>query len=162
MGKKRIEIINGPNLNMLGRREVSLYGNRGFDIFYKDLAGIFPGFQFDYFQSNIEGEIVTRLQQARDRSDAVIINPAAYTHTSVAIADALALLDIPIIEVHITNIYSREEFRHTSLTGRYANGIIMGMGLEGYSLAVRAIESLIGGYDLSGKQGGQVDAVSDD
>ncbi len=139
----KIEIINGPNLNLLGTREPGIYGNRGFEAFLKELEARFASVSFVYSQSNIEGEIVTRVQAAGMHSDGLIINPGGYTHTSVAIADAIAAVNIPVIEVHISNLLSREEFRHSSLTGRYCRGTIMGLGLDGYRLAVEAIIEII-------------------
>jgi len=135
----RIEIINGPNLNLLGSREPELYGDSGFEKWLETIETAYPGITFTYSQSNIEGELVTMIQGAGERSDGVIINPGGYTHTSVAMADAIAAIGIPVVEVHISNLLSREEFRHTSLTGRYCTGTIMGLGLDGYRLAVEAL-----------------------
>lgn len=134
-----IEIINGPNLNLLGSREPKIYGENGFDELLKTIETAYPGIVFTYSQSNIEGELVTMIQRAGERSDGVIINPGGYTHTSVAMADAIAAIGIPVVEVHISNLLSREDFRHTSLTGRYCTGSIMGLGLDGYRLAVEAL-----------------------
>ncbi len=139
----KIEIINGPNLNLLGAREPGIYGNQGFEAYMKELEKGFPEVSFKYSQSNIEGEIVTLIQAAGVRSDGLIINPGGYTHTSVAIADAVAAIKIPVLEVHISNLLSRENFRHTSLTGRYCRGTIMGLGLDGYRLAVEAILKIL-------------------
>jgi 3-dehydroquinate dehydratase-2 len=138
-----IEIINGPNLNLLGTREPGVYGDKGFEAYLKELKAVFIEVGFQYSQSNIEGEIVTLIQTAGTRSDGLIINPGGYTHTSVAIADAVAAIKIPVIEVHISNLLSREDFRHTSLTGRYCRGTIMGLGLDGYRLAVEALLKMI-------------------
>lgn len=135
----KIEIINGPNLNLLGTREPGIYGSRGFEDFLREIEDRFPSLTFNYSQSNVEGEIVTMVQTSGMRSDGLIINPGGYTHTSVAIADAVAAVNIPVIEVHISNLLSREEFRHTSLTGRYCRGTIMGFGLDSYRLAVEAL-----------------------
>lgn len=139
----KIEIINGPNLNLLGTREPGIYGNKGFEAFLKQIEERFPSVSFNYSQSNIEGEIVTMVQSSGLRSDGLIINPGGYTHTSVAIADAIAAVKIPAIEVHITNLLSREEFRHTSLTGRYCRGTIMGLGLDSYRLAAEALMEIL-------------------
>jgi len=139
----KIEIINGPNLNLLGTREPSIYGNQGFEVYMKRLEKMFPEVSFKYSQSNIEGEIVTLIQTAGFGSDGLIINPGGYTHTSVAIADAVAAIKIPVLEVHISNLLSREDFRHSSLTGRYCRGTIMGLGLDGYRLAVEAIQEIL-------------------
>lgn len=135
----KIEIINGPNLNLLGSREPEIYGDSGFEKWLGIIQAAFPGVTFIYSQSNIEGELVTMIQRAGERSDGVIINPGGYTHTSVAMADAISAIDKPVVEVHISNLLSREEFRHTSLTGRYCSGTIMGFGLDGYRLAVEAL-----------------------
>lgn len=135
----RIEIINGPNLNLLGVRQPGIYGSRSFDEYITELESLFPGTSFVYSQSNIEGELVSMIQEAGKKSEGIIINPGGYTHTSVAIADAIAAVSVPVIEVHISNLLSREEFRHTSITGRYCRGTIMGLGLDGYRLAVEAI-----------------------
>lgn len=141
--KKKIQIINGPNLNMLGLREPEKYGYSDFDSFLERLMGLYPDYEFIYFQSNIEGEIVDVVQSGGTDADAIIINPAGYSHTSVAIADAIAMARIPVIEVHITNLLSREEFRHQSLTGRYCRGSVMGFGLDGYRLAVEAVKTIL-------------------
>lgn len=138
----KIEIINGPNLNLLGRREPGVYGTDGFDTVLRDLTARFPDITFTFHQSNIEGEIVTMVQEAGVHSDGVIINPGGYTHTSVAIADAIAAIGIPVIEVHISNLLAREDYRHTSITGRYCRGTIMGLGVDGYRLAVEALRGI--------------------
>ncbi|MDX9928828.1 MAG: type II 3-dehydroquinate dehydratase [Bacteroidales bacterium] len=139
----KIVIINGPNLNMLGIREPEKYGSKGFTEYLGKLEVIFPGCEITSFQSNIEGEIVDQIQSAGSSADAIIINPAGYTHTSVAIADAIALVRIPVVEVHITNLLGREEFRHVSLTGRFCRGSIMGFGLDGYRLAIEAVMGIL-------------------
>ena len=138
----KIEIINGPNLNLLGRREPEIYGIVGFDTYVSDLQARYPDITITYTQSNVEGELVNMLQAAGSRADGVILKPGGYTHTSVAIADAIAAIEIPVIEVHISNIISREEFRHRSLTGRYCRGTVMGLGLDGYRLAVEALNGI--------------------
>lgn len=138
----KIDIINGPNLNLLGRREPGVYGTEGFETVLRSLTTRFPEITFTFHQSNIEGEIVTMVQEAGTHSDGVIINPGGYTHTSVAIADAIAAIGIPVIEVHISNLLSREEYRHTSITGRYCRGTIMGLGVDGYRLAVEALRGI--------------------
>lgn len=139
----KVFIINGPNLNMLGIREPEKYGSKGFTEYLGKLEVIFPGCEITSFQSNIEGEIVDQIQSAGSSADAIIINPAGYTHTSVAIADAIALVRIPVVEVHITNLLGREEFRHVSLTGRFCRGSIMGFGLDGYRLAIEAVMGIL-------------------
>jgi len=132
----KILIVNGPNLNLLGTREVEIYGNQSFDNYMIGLKNLFPEVQFDYFQSNIEGELVDCLQNAVGEFNAVVLNAAGYSHTSVALADTIATINLKVIEVHISNIYAREEFRHKSLTGKNAVGVITGFGLAGYEMAV--------------------------
>ena len=135
-----ILIINGPNLNLLGEREKDKYGNISLEDIEKNCFSFSKdnNLNLKFFQSNIEGEIVTEIQKARDNQNCIIINAGGYTHTSVAIHDALKILKIPIIELHITNIHKREEFRHKSLISDVATGIICGMGTEGYTLALKA------------------------
>ncbi|MCJ7820377.1 MAG: type II 3-dehydroquinate dehydratase [Bacteroidales bacterium] len=135
----RIQIINGPNLNLLGTREPEIYGGRSFENYLEDLQLLLPQITFSYFQSNIEGELVNMIQSAGKEYDGIIINPGGYTHTSVAVADAIASIMPPVIEVHISNLLSREEFRHKSITGRYCAGTIMGLGLDGYRIAAEAL-----------------------
>jgi len=132
----RILILNGPNLNLLGTREPHIYGSTSFDAFLPDLRKSYPADDIQLHQSNIEGELVEALQQAPTRYDAVVLNAAGYSHTSVALRDTLATLSIPVIEVHISNIHAREEFRHNSLTGSVSKGVISGLGLDGYRLAI--------------------------
>ena len=140
-----ILIINGPNLNLLGEREKDKYGK----ISLQDVENNCKEFskkneiQIEFFQSNIEGEIVNAIQNSRDKQDGLIINAGGYTHTSVAIHDALKVLKIPIIELHITNIYNREEFRHKSLVSKVAKGIVCGFGTNGYIMALDAIKKII-------------------
>lgn len=129
-------IINGPNLNLLGKREPDIYGDSDFDSFLQELRGKYPDHEIDYFQSNIEGELVGSLQNAGYSSDGIILNAAAYTHTSVAISDAVAAIVSPVVEVHISNIYHREEYRHKSLISGHCVGMISGLGLTGYKLAL--------------------------
>ena len=135
----KITIINGPNLNLLGTRETDIYGSQNFDSYLDSLKSSFPNITFDYFQSNIEGEIINHIHESKD-CDGIILNAAAYTHTSVGIADAVKSIDSKVIEVHISNTYSSEEFRHNSFLSPVVNGIIIGFGLDSYRLA---IESLI-------------------
>lgn len=137
---KRIAIINGPNLNLLGSREPSVYGTRSFEDYLQWLRRKFPGTEITYAQSNVEGELVNLVQEARS-ADGLVLNAAAYTHTSVAIADAVKAIGIPTIEVHISNIFAREEFRHTSFLSSVCRGTICGLGLTGYELALRALLS---------------------
>ena len=131
-----IAIINGPNLNLLGMRETDIYGNESFEEFMPKLQAKFPEVNFTYFQSNIEGEIVNAIQHAGFSADGIILNPGGYTHTSVAIGDAVAAVPATLIEVHISNIFGREEFRKISHVSAKATGIISGLGLKGYELAV--------------------------
>ena len=130
-----ITIINGPNLNLLGKREPGVYGNESFDDYLVQLKQAFPQVNFSYFQSNIEGEIVNAIQQNGFNQDGIILNPAAYTHTSVAIGDAVASIKTPVIEVHISNVQAREDFRKISHVSAKAVGSIVGLGLKGYHLA---------------------------
>lgn len=134
----KIAIINGPNLNLLGAREPGLYGNQSFEDYFLQLQVEFSQVEFTYFQSNVEGELINELQQAN--TDGIILNAGGYTHTSVAIADAVAAISIPVIEVHISNVYAREAYRHESLMAKNCKGVIAGFGLDSYRLA---IESLI-------------------
>jgi 3-dehydroquinate dehydratase II len=134
----KITIINGPNLNLLGKREPDKYGNSSFEDYMVILKKRYSGIIFRYYQSNIEGEIINEIQNSGFSDDGIILNAGGYTHTSVAIADAIAAVKAPVIEVHITNISAREEFRHTSLTGRTCAGSIAGFGLDSYRLAVEA------------------------
>ena len=131
-----IHIINGPNLNLVGKREPEVYGNRSLDQYLLELIEQYPQHTIDVFQSNIEGEIVDRLQQVGFDDCGIILNAGGYTHTSVAIADAVAAITAPVIEVHISNIYSREPFRHKSLLSPVSKGIIAGFGLDSYRLAL--------------------------
>ena len=132
-----IAIINGPNLNFLGSREPEIYGNLPFDDYLKILKDRFPKIEISYFQSNVEGEIVNKLQEVGFASDGVVLNAAAYTHTSPAIGDAVAGIESPVVEVHISNVFAREEFRHKSYISQYAVGVIVGLGLKGYELAIQ-------------------------
>jgi 3-dehydroquinate dehydratase-2 len=134
-----IEIINGPNLNLLGKREPEKYGHSSFEDYLKVLKSRYPDIIFSYYQSNTEGEIINEIQRKGFSSDGIILNAGGYTHTSVAITDAIAAVKSPVIEVHITNISAREDFRHTSLIGRNCSGSISGFGLDSYRLAVEAL-----------------------
>lgn len=133
----KIAIINGPNLNLLGKREPDVYGSKTFETFYEELKKRFPGVAFSYYQSNVEGEIINTLQDVGFSADGIILNAGAYTHTSIAIHDAIASIKTRVVEVHISNIYAREEFRHTSLITSKCAGLITGFGMEGYALAVQ-------------------------
>ena len=132
-----IAIINGPNLNLLGTREPDVYSSKTFEQYFKELQQLFPAVKFDYFQSNVEGELIDQLQKVGFSYDGIIINPGGYTHTSVAIGDAIAAITTPVIEVHISNVHAREDFRKLSHVSAKAKGTIMGLGLKGYELAVR-------------------------
>ncbi len=134
-----IHIINGPNLNLVGRREPEVYGNRSLDQYLQELIEQHPQHTIDVFQSNIEGEIVDRLQQVGFDDCAIVLNAGGYTHTSVAIADAVAAITAPVVEVHISNIYAREPFRHKSLLSPVCKGIITGFGLDSYRLALLSL-----------------------
>lgn len=133
----KFAIINGPNLNLLGVREKNIYGNESFDSYMESLKKDWPSLELEYFQSNVEGELINKLQQVGFDFDGVILNAGGYTHTSVALSDAIAAIKAPVIEVHISNIHARENFRHQSLTGKNCIGIIAGLGLAGYSLALQ-------------------------
>ena len=138
-----IAIINGPNLNLLGKREPEVYGKETFETFLENLIEMFPNVQFKYFQSNVEGELVNAIQEYGFTTDGIILNPAGYTHTSVAIGDAVAAVVSVVVEVHISNIFAREEFRKHSHVSAKCAGVISGLGLKGYELAVRyLIDSL--------------------
>ena len=133
-------IINGPNLNLLGIREPEIYGNKKFEDFVNNLNSKLHGVSVDYFQSNIEGEIINKLHEVGFSYKGIILNAGGYTHTSVAIADAISAIESPVIEVHISNIYAREEFRKTNLLAPVCKGSISGLGLRGYSLAIAGFE----------------------
>jgi 3-dehydroquinate dehydratase II len=134
-----IVIINGPNLNLLGKREPEKYGFTSFEQYLDELRSRFPQINFSYFQSNVEGEIIDQLHKSGFSSDGIILNAGGYTHTSVAITDAIASVKTPVVEVHITNIFAREEFRHVSLISRNCAGSISGFGLDSYRLGVEAL-----------------------
>ncbi|MBK8088636.1 MAG: type II 3-dehydroquinate dehydratase [Chitinophagaceae bacterium] len=133
---KKIAIINGPNLNLLGKRETDIYGNKPFEDFLNELKAKFPTVEFHYYQSNVEGELINELQRVGYSFDGIVFNPAGYTHTSVAIGDAIAAIKTPVVEVHISNVHAREDFRKLSHVSGKAVGSIFGLGLKGYELAV--------------------------
>ena len=137
---KNIIIINGPNLNLLGKRQPEIYGHKDFDNFLIDLKNKFQDFNITYYQSNIEGEIINKLHEVGFDIDGIVLNAAAYTHTSVGIGDAVASIDSPVIEVHISNTYAREDFRHKSYISPNAKGVILGFGLKSYELALSSFE----------------------
>ncbi|MER3465349.1 MAG: 3-dehydroquinate dehydratase [Chitinophagaceae bacterium] len=133
----KIAIINGPNLNLLGKRETDIYGNQSFDLYLQSLKEKYPSVSFHYFQSNVEGELINELQRLGFEYDGIIINPGGYTHTSVAIGDAIAAIKTLVIEVHISNVHAREDFRKLSHVSGKSVGSIFGLGLNGYELAVQ-------------------------
>ena len=135
----KIVIINGPNLNLLGLREKNIYGNQDFDSYYDNLEKIYPDIEFEYFQSNVEGELINKIHQVGFSCEGIIINAGAYTHTSIAIRDAISAIKSPVIEVHMSNTLSREDFRHKSVIGPVCKGCIMGFGLKSYQIAVESM-----------------------
>ena len=135
----KIIIINGPNLNLLGKREPEIYGAHSFDDYFKELQNKFLDVNLSYFQSNIEGEIIDKLHEVGFSYDGVILNAAAYTHTSVGIGDAVKAIETPVVEVHISNVHAREEFRHHSYIAANAKGVIVGFGLKSYDLAIESL-----------------------
>lgn len=137
---KRIIIINGPNLNLLGKREPSVYGNQSFDSYFQKLKDTFgEEVELEYFQSNVEGELINKIQEVGFSFDGIILNAGAYTHTSIAIADAIRAITTPVIEVHISNVFTREAYRHHSYLSEVCKGCIVGFGLDSYRLAVSAV-----------------------
>ena len=137
----KLLILNGPNLNLLGTREQNVYGNQSFETYLTDLKTKYPSLQLDYFQSNVEGELINHLHAVDKKYDGIILNAGAYTHTSIAIADAIAAISTPVIEVHISNIFAREDYRHVSYLGKHCKGSISGFGLTSYELALRSFIS---------------------
>ena len=135
---KKLIIINGPNLNLLGKRETNIYGNLSFTEFFDAIVEKYPSVRLEHFQSNIEGELINKLQEVGFSYDGVILNAAAYTHTSVGIGDAVKAIEAPVIEVHISNTFSREEFRHQSYISPNARGVVLGFGLQSYELAIQS------------------------
>ncbi|RZS94803.1 type II 3-dehydroquinate dehydratase [Cecembia calidifontis] len=132
----KIIIINGPNLNLLGKREPEIYGSTSFEDYFQQLKSRFPEVQLSYFQSNVEGELINKIHEVGFSYDAILLNAGGYTHTSVAISDAIAGVKTPVLEVHISNIYKREEFRHKSIISKECVGMISGLGLRGYELGI--------------------------
>jgi 3-dehydroquinate dehydratase II len=133
----KIQIINGPNLNLLGKREPGIYGNQDFESYFKELKDQFPQVELHYFQSNVEGELVGKIQEVGFDFQGIVLNAGAYTHASVAIHDAIAAVKAPVVEVHISNIHAREEFRHKSIISSQCVGMITGLGLGGYALGIQ-------------------------
>ncbi len=136
--KMKIQIINGPNLNLLGVREPTVYGNSSFDDFFNKLCARYPDVQLDCYQSNVEGELIDKIHEVGFSYDAIVLNAGAYTHTSVALLDAIKAVNTPVIEVHISNVHQREEFRHKSMISAGCKGVICGFGLDSYRLAIEA------------------------
>lgn len=137
----KIQILNGPNINLLGKREPSIYGSKSFDDYLEELRQQFPDVELHYYQSNIEGELINKIHEVGFSFDGIVLNAGAYTHTSIALQDALRAITTPAIEVHISNVHKREEFRHKSLISCACMGVICGFGLNSYALAVQAITS---------------------
>lgn len=134
----KIQIINGPNLNLLGTREKSIYGESGFELFFKELSAKYQSVELHYYQSNVEGELINKLHEVGFTFDGIVMNAGAYTHTSIGIADAIAAINTPVVEVHISNVYARESYRHVSLMAKNCKGIITGFGLQSYELALQS------------------------
>lgn len=134
----KLLIINGPNLNLLGKRETSIYGQQSFEEYFEKLKSSYPQIELEYYQSNVEGELVNKIQEVGFSFDGIILNAAAYTHTSVAISDAIKAVTTDVLEVHISNVFAREEFRHVSLIGPVVKGSISGFGLDSYRLAIES------------------------
>lgn len=136
----KIQIINGPNLNLLGTREPDIYGNATFESFLKQLRARFPDIELLYYQSNVEGELINKMQQVGFSVDGIVLNAGAYTHTSIALHDCIKAISSPVIEVHISNVHQREEFRHHSMISAACRGVICGFGLDSYRLAIEALK----------------------
>ena len=134
----KIQIINGPNINLLGKREPSIYGTQSFNAYFEELKHFYPSVEFAYFQSNVEGEMINKIHEVGFDYDGIILNAGAYTHTSIALQDAIRAVMTPVIEVHISNVHKREEFRHKSMISCACTGVICGFGLHSYRLAVEA------------------------
>ena len=141
----KIMVINGPNLNLLGKREPSVYGTRGFEDFFLELQTRFPQHELHYYQSNVEGELVGKIQEVGFGFDGIVLNAGAYTHTSIAIHDAIGAVSTPVVEVHISNVYAREEYRHKSLITSKCAGLLTGFGLEGYAMAINYLTGVKAG-----------------
>ena len=136
---RKIQIINGPNLNLLGVREPGIYGNNSFESYLPALRALFPDVQIDYYQSNIEGEMINKMQEVGFGYDGIVLNSGAYPHTSIALLDCIRSLRCPVVEVHISSVHQREEFRHHSMISSGCKGVICGFGLQGYELAIRGL-----------------------
>tara|TARA_B100001115_G_C15592647_1_gene283515 strand:- start:121 stop:540 length:420 start_codon:yes stop_codon:yes gene_type:complete len=134
-----IVIINGPNLNLLGKRETEIYGPNSFEELFIELQSYFSSIELVYYQSNIEGEIVSKIQEVGFSSHGIVLNAGGYTHTSVSIGDAIAAISTPVVEVHISNVYAREDFRHQSFMAKHCKGVIAGFGMESYRMAIQSL-----------------------
>lgn len=143
----KILIINGPNLNLLGVREPGIYGTTSFDDYLPKLREMYADMEIDYYQSNVEGELINKLQEEGFRADGIVLNAGAYTHTSIALADCISSLKAPVIEVHISNVHRREEFRHRSMISAACMGVVCGFGLDSYRLAVEALRGALEGQE---------------
>lgn len=137
----KIQIINGPNLNLLGKREPGVYGSMSFEEYLKQLRDQYPNFQLDYYQSNVEGELINKIHEVGFDYDGIILNAGAYTHTSIALQDAIRAVKTPVIEVHISNVHKREDFRHKSMISCVCVGIICGFGMDSYRLAIESLKA---------------------
>jgi len=135
---KKLIIINGPNINLLGKRETNIYGDLSFTEFFESINNKYPNIELEHYQSNIEGELIDKIQEVGFNYDGIVLNAAAYTHTSIGIGDAVKAIETPVIEVHISNTFSREEFRHQSFVSPNAKGVILGFGLQSYELAIQS------------------------
>ena len=135
----KIQIINGPNINLLGKREPSIYGDRSFEDYLKELLKCYPQVEFEYYQSNVEGEMINKIHEVGFDKDGIVLNAGAYTHTSIALQDAIRAVSAPVVEVHISNVHQREEFRHKSMISCACLGVIAGFGLDSYRLAIEAL-----------------------
>lgn len=144
----KILILNGPNINLLGKREPEIYGDRGFADYFEELKKTFPEVEFDYYQSNVEGEMINKIHEVGFRWDGIVLNAGAYTHTSIALQDAIKAVETPVVEVHISNVHKREEFRHKSMISCACLGVICGFGLDSYRLGVEALKKY---NELAGK-----------
>lgn len=138
----KLQIINGPNLNLLGTREPGIYGSSSFETYLPQLRQQYPDIQIDYYQSNVEGELINKMQEVGFTYDGIVLNAGAYTHTSIALQDCIRSLRCPVVEVHISNVHKREEFRHTSLIASACRGVICGFGMDSYRLAIEAIKGM--------------------
>ncbi len=142
--QKKILIVNGPNINLLGKREPGIYGHTAFDAYLEELRAKYPDVQIDYYQSNVEGLMIDKMQEAGFSVDGIILNAGAYTHTSIALQDCIRAITSPVVEVHISNVHAREAFRHTSMISCACKGVILGFGLDSYRLALEALLNLKG------------------